>query len=200
MLFVRPLNIMTFTIIIFLVFIFFSAFFSASETAMFSLSQLKVQKLAEKYPQGKRIKSMLKRPTHLLSAIVFGNLLVNIGLASFSTAIFVKFFGPKGIYLAVFISGILILFLGEIFPKTFAIYMAERLSLSFAPWVEVFSRIFSPIILAIEKVVQYFSSLLIKKPRQSMLGDEEFKAALLLSKKDGQISAQEAASHREADS
>ena len=178
-------------IFLFLFFIILSAFFSGSETAIFSLSNLKLNRIAEKYPKGKVVKNLLGRPTHLLSAIVFGNSLVNIGISSLATAICVQIWGNKGFFVAVLVSGTLILFLGEIFPKTIAIYAAEKLSLSLSPILSVFSKVFYPFIAIIERIVKFFSSLIIRKPKKSTLSDEEFKTALLLSKKDGQISAQE---------
>ena len=168
-----------------------SAFFSASETAIFSLSSFKLHKLSEKYSKARAVKALLKKPIRLLSAIVFGNMLVNISIASLSTAIFVKAFGENGLFLAVFLSGILILFIGEVLPKTLAIHTAERLSLIVSPVIIVFSKIFYPIIIVMEKIVDSLSYFIVKKPRTSSLSDEEFKATLLQSKKDGQISAQE---------
>ena len=179
------------SIFLFLFFIILSAFFSGSETAIFSLSNLKLNRMAQKYPRGKVVKNLLRRPTRLLSAIVFGNLLVNIGLSSLATAICIQIWGNKGFFVAVLFSGTLILFLGEIFPKTIAIYAAEKLSLFLSPILSAFSKVFYPFIIIIEKIVEFFSSLIIRKPKKSTLNDEEFKAALLLSKKDGQISAQE---------
>jgi len=182
---------MLINIFLFLFFIILSAFFSGSETALFSLSNLKLNRIAERYPRGKVVKSLLRRPTRLLSAIVFGNLLVNIGLSSLATAICVQTWGNKGFFVAVLASGTLILFLGEIFPKTIAIYAAEKLALFLSPILSVFSKVFYPFIIIIEKIVKFFSSIIIRKPKKSILSDEEFKTALLLSKKDGQISAQE---------
>ncbi len=178
------------SIFLFLFFIILSAFFSGSETAIFSLSNLKLRRIAEKYPKGRVVKNLLCRPTRLLSAIVFGNSLVNIGLSSLATAICVQIWGNKGFFVAILVSGTLILFLGEILPKTIAIYTAERLSLSLSPILSIFSKVFYPFITIIERIVEVFSSLIIRKPKK-VLNNEEFKAALLLSKKDGQISAQE---------
>ncbi|MCK4916595.1 MAG: HlyC/CorC family transporter [Candidatus Omnitrophica bacterium] len=178
-------------ILFFILFLMLSAFFSASETAIFSLSSFKLHKLSEKYSKARAVKTLLKKPIRLLSAIVFGNMLVNISIASLSTAIFVKAFGENGLFFAVFLSGILILFIGEVLPKTFAIHTAERLSLIVSPVIIVFSKIFYPIIIVMEKIVDSLSYFIVKKPRTSSLSDEEFKATLLQSKKDGQISAQE---------
>ncbi len=182
---------MLINIFFFLILIILSAFFSGSETAIFSLSNLKLRRITQKHPGGKVVKNLLRRPTRLLSAIVFGNLLVNIGLASLATAIFVRIWGGNGLIIAVLVSGTLILFLGEIFPKTIAIYAAEKLALSLSPILNVFSKVFSPFIIIIERIVEGFSPPIIRKPQKSALSDEEFKTALVLSKKDGQISAQE---------
>ena len=182
---------MLINIFLFLFFIIFSAFFSGSETAIFSLSNLKLRRMADKYPKGRVVKDLLRRPTRLLSAIVFGNSLVNIGLSSLATAICVQAWGNKGFFIAVLASGTLILFLGEIFPKTIAVYAAEKISLSLSPVLNIFSKVFYPFIIIIEKIVKFFLFLIIRKPKKSSLNDEELKAALLLSKKDGQISAQE---------
>jgi len=178
-------------IFLFTTFIIFSAFFSASETAIFSLTKARLNRLRQHHAQAGLVTKLLKRPTRLLSAIVFGNLLVNVGLASLTTAIFVSSFGEKGLFLAIISSGALILFLGEILPKTFAIYMPDKISLRFSPLLSAFSNVFYPIIVTIEATVHYLSSFIIRKPKGSELTDEEFKTALLLSRKAGQISAQE---------
>ncbi|MCP4652923.1 MAG: HlyC/CorC family transporter [Candidatus Omnitrophica bacterium] len=177
--------------ILFFVFIALSAFFSASETALFSLSDLKLRRLQEQKPQAKIVKKILKKPTRLLSAIVFGNMLVNIGLVSLSTAVFVSLWGQQGLIVSIFLSGILILFFGEIFPKTLAIYAADKLSLAFAPTLDFFSKTFSPLVMVIEKIVAFFSSYLIRSSRKKPLTDEELRTALLLGKEEGQITVEE---------
>ncbi len=182
---------MIFNIFLFTTFILFSAFFSASETAIFSLTENRLNRLRQNSPKAALVSRLLRRPTRLLSAIVFGNLLVNVGVSSLSTAIFVSSFGEGGLFLAIALSGLLILFFGEIFPKTFAIYMPEKVSLRFSPLLSAFLKVFYPVIVTIETAVDYFSSFIIRKPKDRTLSDEEFKAALLLSRKAGQISAQE---------
>lgn len=179
-------------IFLFIIFIVFSAFFSASETAIFSLSKLKLRHLQEKHSGGKTVNDLLLKPARLLSAIVFGNMLVNISLSSLSAAIFVAAWKEEGLLLSIFLSGTIILFLGEILPKTIAIYLAERVSLFSAPILKVFSKVFLPVIAVIGKIVGYFSSFLIRRlQKKSSFSDEELKTALLLSKKEGQITEAE---------
>jgi CBS domain containing-hemolysin-like protein len=183
---------MGYNILIIVILLGLSAFFSASETAIFSLSKLSLRDLKQRYKRAQLIKKLLQRPTRLLSAIVFGNLLFNIGISSLATAIFVKKFGPQGLIFAIMLSGLIILFFGEIFPKIFAIYAAKDFSLLASSVLNIFSKIFFPLIIGIEKVVNYFSDLLIKIPKKKKTaGGQEFKTALLLSKKGGHISQQE---------
>ncbi|MCF7877369.1 MAG: hemolysin family protein [Candidatus Omnitrophica bacterium] len=182
---------MGYNILIIVVLLGLSAFFSASETAIFSLSKLTLRNLKQRYKRAQVIKKLLQRPTRLLSAIVFGNLLFNIGISSLATAIFVKKFGSQGLIFAIIFSGLIILFFGEIFPKIFAIYAAKDFSLLASSVLNIFSKIFFPLIVGIEKVVNYFSDLLIKIPKKKTAGGQEFKTALLLSKKGGHISQQE---------
>lgn len=182
---------MTFSIVFFIVFILLSAFFSASETAIFSLGNIRLRRLQERYPKAKIVKRLLKKPTHLLSAIVFGNILVNIGFSSLATVIFVTTLGEEALALAIVLSGVVILLFGEIFPKTVAIYSAERLSLFSSPILYVFSRIFHPLIQLIEKIVNFFSSFVLLRGKETKLSEEELKTALLLSRKEGYITEEE---------
>ncbi len=182
---------MIFHIFIFFVLIFFSAFFSASETAIFSLSKVALRNLQERTPKAKIIKKLLQKPTRLLSVIVFGNLLFNVGIASLSTAIFVSLWGARGLVFAIAFSGFTILFFGEIFPKIFAIYSAKKFSLPASLVLSFFLKIFFPFVVIIEKIVKYFSQRLIKIPKKKIEEGHELKTALLLGKRGGQITEEE---------
>ncbi|MEM7816796.1 MAG: hemolysin family protein [Candidatus Aenigmatarchaeota archaeon] len=172
---------------LFFIFILFSGFFSLSETAIFSLSSFRLKHL-QKYHNISLIKKLLKNPTKILSTIIFGNMLVNIGFSALSTIIFVKSFGDSGLFLAIFISGFFILFLGEILPKTFAIYLYEKLSIFSAPFLNILSKIFYPFVFFLEKTANfffYFVRIFLKK--RNSLDNEELRIALFLSRKEGYI-------------
>jgi putative hemolysin len=56
-----------------------SAFFSASETALFSLSRLRLQRLSQADPKrGGWVLKLLERPTRAIVTIQIGNELVNV--------------------------------------------------------------------------------------------------------------------------
>ena len=120
-----------------LIMIIFAAFFSAAETAIISLSRLRVNRLVEQKVRGAKILSELKsKPSELLSTILIGSNIVNIGASSLATMLVIRFCesqGWSGVGLAVgIVTGImtlLMLVFGEIVPKTVALRRAETFSL-----------------------------------------------------------------------
>lgn len=111
------------------IFLMISAFFSASETAMFSLNKLQQKKLENSDKKSdKRILKMLTRPRFLLITILLGNTFVNISISSFATIYSLYLKEQFGIMLSdsaiitiqIIITTIVILILGEIVPKLIA--------------------------------------------------------------------------------
>jgi putative hemolysin len=128
-----------------LVLIFFSAFFSGSETALFSLSRSMIEEMERGGRRQRMIAGMLRRPRMLLVTILFGNLLVNIASTSAVTALSIRLFGQKGIGLAVLVMTFVILLFGEISPKSIALKNATTFAVSSAPLLRFFMILFSPI-------------------------------------------------------
>ena len=179
---------MTANIILLVLFIFLSAFFSASETAIFSLGKARFRRLKERYPSAKRLNPLFRSPTLTLSTIVFGNIWVNIGLASLTTSVLVSIFGQRGIVVSIIFSGVIILFLGEILPKSFAVYVPERISLFSAPLLLLIMRFFYPILTLTQKIVDSTSYLFFgRKKEEKLFSEDELKEALFFGKKHGDI-------------
>ncbi len=112
-----------------------SAFFSASETALFSLSRVYLKKLENNDGKGSRlILRLLKRPRHLLITLLLGNTFVNIAISSFAALFALSLASRFGysnssvIAVQVILTTILILFFGEIIPKLIALATADILS------------------------------------------------------------------------
>ena len=112
---------MTNQIILLVVLIFLSGFFSSAETALFSISRARARHLAKgKSRAYKLINKMKEDPHTLLSTILIGNNLVNIGAAAMATALAIKIFPNNAVGIATGIMTFLILIFGEIFPKSIA--------------------------------------------------------------------------------
>ncbi len=191
---------MTVTLLLFLaILLCFSAFFSGSETALFSLPRFTVEKLKHRKPdRGPIIARLLSRPRRLLISIVVGNMLVNILSATLagrlSSTIFAS--GPlhslAWVFSAVVMTFVILIF-GEVGPKVLAINRAEKIALAVAPAISLLYKAVSPIRI----VVQFFSDQLIgifdkKNPhRESPLTREELEAALDQGSREGALNGEE---------
>ncbi len=122
----------------------------------------------------------------MLTSILIGSNISNIGAASVGTIIAVKtaFFlnQPQStiVSISTVLLTILMLVFGEIFPKTFATYNAEKVSLRIAPFYVVFSKILSPIVWMLELLTQK-----LKKTSKKTMSEEDLEAFINLSKKYG---------------
>ncbi len=142
------------TIGLLLILLVLSGFFSASEIALFSLTEAKVRALVHEQRSGSHALEALKsRPERLLITILIGNNVANIGAASVATYAATVAFGSAGVGLATGVMTLLVLFFGEIAPKSFAARNAVRLSLLCAPLLALLQRALLPVIWPLERLV-----------------------------------------------
>jgi putative hemolysin len=119
-----------------------SAFFSASETAFFSLSFIKLRKLKSRGDRrGDLAARMMVRPRKLIVTILIGNELVNIAASSTIGAYLISLFGPQGTWYAVGIMTLTILIFGEVIPKSLAVSYPEKYALFAAPVLHRFASL-----------------------------------------------------------
>ena len=148
-------------LILLLVLLFLSAFFSGSETALTSISKVRVATLYKQGVYGSKALFQLKENTdRALIAILIGNNLVNIGASAIATVLATEHFGHNGLGLAVGMLTLFILIFGEISPKTFAIHYAVCVSLFVAPFLNMFAFLVTPLVWVLEKLttaIQRFS-------------------------------------------
>lgn len=137
---------MTATLLLLGVLILASGFFSGSEIALFSISRARARGLLEDKRRGaaalNRIKSV---PERLLVTLLIGNNVVNVSAASIATYVTVRALGSAGVGIATGVMTLLILFFGEIVPKSFATRNAERIALGIAPILRVLMILMTPI-------------------------------------------------------
>ena len=107
-----------------------SAFFSGSETALFSLRRIDLQKLrSSPNPHSESIHAMLDEPRRLIVSLLCGNELVNIAAAANMTMILVTAFGAEDAgWINVLIMVPLLLLFGEVTPKTIAVNAPVKFS------------------------------------------------------------------------
>ncbi|MCD4678396.1 MAG: hemolysin family protein [Desulfobacula sp.] len=112
---------MTFELTLLVIGLFLSGFFSSSETALFSISKIKALHIAKDGSKTGLLILKMKEDSHtLLTTILIGNNLVNIGASAIATSIAISYFKSNAVGIATGIMTMLILVFGEIFPKSFA--------------------------------------------------------------------------------
>ena len=168
-----------------IVLIVLSAFFSGSETALISLSMIKVKSLLRQKRKGAKSLYRLKQnPQRLIITILIGNNLVNIWAAAIATSLFTKIFGSSGVGIATGVMTFLVLVFGEITPKTFATENAERMSLMISRPIEILSIILLPFVKFFH-AISIFMSRILGSRKEKKLSEDELKTIVTMGVEEG---------------
>ena len=129
-----------------LVLITLSAFFSATETAYSSLNRARLKSLADRgQKRAADTLALAERYDELLSTILVGNNIVNIALASVGTVMFVRWLGGAGVGVSTAVVTVFVLIFGEISPKSLAKESPERFARFSAPAMRALVLLFTPL-------------------------------------------------------
>lgn len=151
----------TWRIIVMVVCLGLSAMFSASETSLMSLNKFQLQQMLDSKARGaRRVQRLLSDPGKLLSGILIGNNLVNIGASSILTSLAIDLFGSTGVGIATGVMTLLILMFGEITPKQLAAQKSDRVALRLAPFVQVVVTVTTPAIFLLNLITGFMIRLL----------------------------------------
>ena len=144
-------NIMGFIILFLLLLL--SAFFSSAETALTTVNRVRIRTLIEE--GNKRavvVQDILNHYSKMLSTILVGNNIVNISASSLATTLALHIWGSYAVGIMTGALTLFVLLFGEITPKTWAMYNAEKIALSYARIIHLLMLIFTPVILVIDKL------------------------------------------------
>jgi putative hemolysin len=169
--------------LIFALFLLLSAFFSASETAFISTNPYTLDSLDQKGSRRARlIKRYLGEIDQLLAAILIGNTLVNMAAASVATLFFLSVIPDQreAALIATLAATLVILFFGEINPKTFAAYHPVKVSMWLVQPLRLFIVLFFPLAKALTFASHIFVRRSAKTQRESRhtLNEEEIRILL----------------------
>ena len=184
----------TYQIIILLVLLALSAFFSSNETALMSVNRIRLRSLADE--GNKRAATALdileNQTPKLLSAILIGNNIVNISASSLATTLAYSF-GGYMVSIVTVILTILILIFGEITPKNYATINSEKITLRYIPVFKFLMTIMTPVIF----IINLFSRCVMRLMRvdpdaaSKAMTEEELRTIVDVSHEDGVIESDE---------
>ncbi len=181
-------SIDTLYIVIFILCLVLSAFFSSAETALVSMSKLRIKHLISIQLKGsERLEKIIDEPGKYLSAILLGNNLVNIAAAALGTIMAVAAVGLAwGALLATVGVTILVLIFGEVIPKTVATHNAERLALLYTGPVQLIIWIFYPFVLILNRIGTGFTRMVAEvDENRKLVSEDEIRTAITVGEAEG---------------
>lgn len=143
------------SVLLILVLLIASAFFSASETAITGASRPRMHALEEQGHERARIVNRLREAKErLIGAILVGNNLANILASALATSALIAWFGQAGVAYATIVMTILVVLFGEMIPKSYALHNPDRVALATAPILRGLIWLLAPITGGIEAFVR----------------------------------------------
>ena len=132
-----------------------SAFFAGSETALTAVSRPAMHQMEQDGSRRARmVNKLLGTRDRLIGALLLGNSMVNILASSLATGALVGIFGDAGIAYATAGMTVIVVVFGEVLPKTYAIYHANRTALVVAAPVTAAVIILTPLVRMVEIIVR----------------------------------------------
>ena len=175
-------------IIVLIILLVLSGFFSMSETALMALSKIRIRHMVEDGVKGaKLVEKLTEDPNKLLGAILIGNNIVNILASSLATTLFVDALGASGVGIATAVMTVLVLIFGEITPKSIAKQRSEQVSLKVSKPISIIVKLFKPFIGIFTFISSLFIRLLGGDPKASepFITEEELRTMVGVSEEEG---------------
>jgi len=181
-------------IIILIILLALSGYFSSSETALTTVNRFRLKELAEQGNKG-AINSLklLENPSKMLSTILICNNVVNLSASALTTTMAARIWGNTAIAISTGLLTFLMLIFGEITPKTMATLNNEKVSLRCGSVIYGISKIITPVIYLVDK----FSNAVLRlfridpKSARKAVSEYEFRSFVETSVQDGVIETEE---------
>ncbi|MDR1139267.1 MAG: HlyC/CorC family transporter [Rickettsiales bacterium] len=170
-----------------------SFLFSGAEIGLTSISRSRVNKLKlEGNKRAKIIDRLLNKKELTIGTMLLGNTIINITCSALFTAILINFFGSEGVFLSTIIMTFCILLFCEVLPKTYAMQNPEKFTLFSTYFVLFFVRIFSPLTLGIQFIVNLILKLCgLHKNREVISAADAMRNMITLHRSEGTMLQQD---------
>ena len=181
-------NINSLYLILFVICLGLSAFFSSAEIAFVSLPRLRIKHLISTgKKRSRRLDKLVDKPGRFLSAILLGNNLVNVAAATLGTLMAIATVGPVwGALVATITVTTLILIFGEVIPKTYAAQHAEQLALAYTRPIELIIWILYPFVWILGHIGLSFTRATAEKDEdKKIVSEEEILTAISVGEAEG---------------
>ncbi|MBI2095154.1 MAG: DUF21 domain-containing protein [Candidatus Omnitrophica bacterium] len=176
-------------LVVLLVLVCFSAFFSASEAALIALNKVRLRHMLENKKRGAgRVYGLVSRMDKLIATILVGNNLVNTAIAAIGTLIFTHWFGERaGVIIGTIVISVILILFAELTPKILATNHPEGVAFTVRHAVSFFIRLFGPLAYVLTLASNGFIRLIGGNPhaRSPLVTEEEIKMMIHIGKEEG---------------
>ena len=160
-------------IIILVVLVFLSAFFSATETAFSTFNRIRMKNLAaEGNKRAALVVKLDEKYEKFISTVLIGNNIVNIAATSIATVLFIRNFPENGATLSTVVMTVAVLIFGEITPKSLAKDLADPLAMLIAPIMYGLCILFTPVTFLFQKWKQLLNKIFRIKTEEKVTEEE----------------------------
>jgi len=179
------------SLIVVLVCLLLSAFFSGSETALTASSRASMARLEK---QGSKraaiVNRLLGNRERLLGALLLGNNAANIAASALATGVLLIWFGKAGVLYATIVMTLLVVVFSEVLPKTAAFNAPDRIALAIARPMAVIVKLLGPLLMGVEAFARWvlkFIGMNIGEDQQILSPHEELRGAVDLFHREGGV-------------
>ncbi len=180
-------------LIVLIILVLLSAFFSSAETALMTCNKVKMKALADEgNKRAARVLKITEDAQKVLSAILIGNNIVNLSASALMTVFVTDRFGSFAIGVGTGVLTLVVLIFGEIVPKTIAASYAENISIWYSGVVMALMTIVTPVSIVINGVSTVILKILhVNTDNHQAMTENELKTYVDVSHEDGVIESGE---------
>ncbi len=180
-------------IIILIILVLLSAFFSSAETALMTCNKVKMKSLVDEgNKRAARVLRICEDTQKMLSAILIGNNIVNLSASALMTVLVTDLYGSFAIGIGTGILTLVVLIFGEIVPKTIATAYAENISLWYSGIIVFLMTLMAPFSFIINGIATVFLKILhVDTANRQAMTENELKTYVDVSHEDGVIESGE---------
>ncbi len=180
-------------LIVLIILVLLSAFFSSAETALMTCNKVKMKALADEgNKRAARVLKITEDAQKVLSAILIGNNIVNLSASALMTVFVTDRFGSFAIGVGTGVLTLVVLIFGEIVPKTIATSYAENISIWYSGVVMALMTIVAPVSIVINGVSTVILKILhVNTDNHQAMTENELKTYVDVSHEDGVIESGE---------
>ncbi len=180
-------------VIILLILIYLSSFFSSAETCLTTVSKVSLKSLSEEgNKRADTVLTVLDDYGKMLSTILICNNIVNLSASSLFTSLVISTFGANWVSVATAILTVSIILFGEITPKNIAMIRSLEMALSYAPVIHFLMRLLTPVIIVIDTLASGLLKLFhVDKNQHKAITENELRTYVEVGREDGVIEGRE---------